>query len=310
MNQPIELLNLPSRLIAKLRGGGMVNTDSLRVLTTRNLMTTFKLTDETIEKISAALIQAGQEPLPDPVERPTLVRRPNVPGHCRKLVGEASQSCGREKYANKASCVWHWLANQPIADQLAMADRRLAAERQLQSPYRTRVPEREWPAGERWCSGCQSFIPLFYCQGSRCHACSSRAAHGAMIARVYDLTPEQYDALLAWQHGRCYMCQRLPRSKRLAVDHDHNTGAVRGLLCADDERGCNRAILGNIRSLAMARRIVAYLEKTPMERIADSEPRPALDNTRRDIVAPASLFVDQTPALGLRTIGTVFDNFL
>jgi hypothetical protein len=53
------------------------------------------------------------------------------------------------------------------------------------------------------------------------------------------MTQEQYDAKLAAQDGLCAIC-RLPhgralagRSKDLAIDHDHATGQLRGLLCDD-----------------------------------------------------------------------------
>ena len=43
------------------------------------------------------------------------------------------------------------------------------------------------------------------------------------------------------QGGVCAICFGPGvASRRLAVDHDHNTGKVRGLLCAD----CNRALGG------------------------------------------------------------------
>ena len=143
------------------------------------------------------------------------------------------------------------------------------------------MPQAEWPPGERWCSGCQSFIPLFYASGSRCRACESRAKHASSIQRIYGIPSEVYDALLAWQGGKCYICRRVPRVRRLAVDHDHATGEVRGLLCADDERGCNHAILGNVRDLDMARRIVAYLERSPLLRLQGGEPPPLGDPTTR-----------------------------
>lgn len=45
--------------------------------------------------------------------------------------------------------------------------------------------------------------------------------------------------MLAAQQGRCAICGREPRSgKHLHVDHDHDTGRVRGLLCFS----CNAAI--------------------------------------------------------------------
>jgi len=53
------------------------------------------------------------------------------------------------------------------------------------------------------------------------------------------MTQERYDAKLATQDGLCATC-RLPhgrslcgRSKDLAIDHDHATGQLRGLLCDD-----------------------------------------------------------------------------
>lgn len=54
----------------------------------------------------------------------------------------------------------------------------------------------------------------------------------------YGITVEQYDAMAEKQGGRCAVCRR-PEARRLrgvvlplSVDHDHETGLVRGLLCS------------------------------------------------------------------------------
>jgi hypothetical protein len=57
------------------------------------------------------------------------------------------------------------------------------------------------------------------------------AAHERYVQRTYGLAPGQYAAMLEAQDGRCAMCRRVPRRRRLAVDHDHITGRVRGLTC-------------------------------------------------------------------------------
>lgn len=55
----------------------------------------------------------------------------------------------------------------------------------------------------------------------------------------YGISHEQYQALVEQQGGRCAICRRLPDRKRpLHIDHDHDTGAIRGLLCYQ----CNTAI--------------------------------------------------------------------
>jgi hypothetical protein len=61
--------------------------------------------------------------------------------------------------------------------------------------------------------------------------------------RRYGLTIETYDELLAKQDGVCGICGRADadsRGNRLAVDHDHLSGQVRGLLCTR----CNKYIVG------------------------------------------------------------------
>lgn len=54
----------------------------------------------------------------------------------------------------------------------------------------------------------------------------------------FDLTVGEYEELLAQQDGKCAICQTAPGKKMLAVDHDHNTGRVRALLCT----ACNTGL--------------------------------------------------------------------
>lgn len=84
-------------------------------------------------------------------------------------------------------------------------------------------------------------------------------AHFKGIRRQFGMTPEEYEARIASQGGGCAICGRPQGSDsfRLAVDHCHETGAVRGVLC----RFCNLGIglLGD--SAAGVRRAAAYLAR-------------------------------------------------
>lgn len=54
----------------------------------------------------------------------------------------------------------------------------------------------------------------------------------ARLRRVFGLSAEEYEAMLAKQGGRCALCKRIPQKGRsLHIDHNHTTGLVRGLLC-------------------------------------------------------------------------------
>lgn len=93
---------------------------------------------------------------------------------------------------------------------------------------------------------------------NREHVARDPARRAATIRRWREAHPEQYaasvrahkmrrygtdlkiyDALFAEQHGVCALCVRPEREGwDLAVDHDHASGQVRGLLC----RRCNAGI--------------------------------------------------------------------
>lgn len=90
----------------------------------------------------------------------------------------------------------------------------------------------------------------------------SNKAEAAARGRVnrlrtrYGLTEDDYDSMRTRQGGVCAICGR-PGDGPLHVDHDHATGAVRGLLCSP----CNRGIghLGDDPLVALA--ATAYLIK-------------------------------------------------
>lgn len=74
----------------------------------------------------------------------------------------------------------------------------------------------------------------------------------------YGITNQDYSILLNNQNGVCAICGEDPGDRRLSIDHDHQTGRIRGLLC----RNCNSGIgllKDNAQILARASH---YLTKT------------------------------------------------
>lgn len=56
--------------------------------------------------------------------------------------------------------------------------------------------------------------------------------------KKYGITFDQYEEMLKSQNYGCKLCGRKQIKNRLAVDHDHNDGRVRGILCSS----CNLAL--------------------------------------------------------------------
>lgn len=102
-----------------------------------------------------------------------------------------------------------------------------------------------------------------------------RVYRNKILRRTFGITLEEYEAMEQAQGGLCAICNQAeteihPKSKttrNLAVDHDHGTGQIRGLLC----NSCNRA-LGLFRDNPQTVRSAAeYLERQspPANRGAD-----------------------------------------
>jgi hypothetical protein len=83
------------------------------------------------------------------------------------------------------------------------------------------------------------------------------------LKRAYGLNLAEYEAMLATQGGVCAICGKPERShtksqgisNRLSVDHDHATGAIRGLLC----RACNFGIAAFDEDREKMASAIAYL---------------------------------------------------
>lgn len=163
------------------------------------------------------------------------------------------------------------LRHRPMLEQIEAAQVRLG--KATLATMRARVSAREWPAGRRWCSGCQSFRMVDFGPGhasdftpgaSRCRPCASQSAHKARIGKVYGITPEQYQAILAVQGDRCPICHARAVNMRMPVDHDHQTGEVRGIPC----KRCNHDLLGAAHdSIEILLRAVDYLRNPPARQV-------------------------------------------
>lgn len=121
------------------------------------------------------------------------------------------------------------------------------------------------PRDPKVCTSCKESKPRseFYarptaaspeCVTARCKDCERAASRSvprdqqqrynraAKLRRMYGLTIAQYDALLEHQGGCCAICKTdTPKGKgRFNVDHCHETGEVRGLLCVNCNNGLGR----------------------------------------------------------------------
>lgn len=129
------------------------------------------------------------------------------------------------------------------------------------------------------CTGCQKLLPFTSFNKrndtligftSRCKSCVADAQKVRYVGnknvwrdgaykRDFGISLNEYEALLNSQNGSCSICKSPEtglNTNHFAVDHDHESGRVRGLLCS----GCNLG-LGKFKDdPKLLRRAVEYLE--------------------------------------------------
>lgn len=147
-------------------------------------------------------------------------------------------------------CYWDRLTKTGMEAQVREAGRRLVF---AAGTY--------WPeAGEKQCLTCYARPPAWYMSGPRCKADAYTKRREQRNRSTYGVEPDEWQAVFDLQGGRCAICGNAQLDRSIATDHDHKTGAPRGLLC----KRCNHDLLGAaFDSLRILRNAVRYLEHPP-----------------------------------------------
>ncbi len=107
-----------------------------------------------------------------------------------------------------------------------------------------------------YCKKCQNLRTTSYAREHK----DTIPTIGYALKRRYGITSKDYEEMLIAQEYRCAICMvdKCSTGRNFAVDHNHTTGKVRGLLCSL----CNKGI-GSLRdSRALLIKAANYLEKT------------------------------------------------
>lgn len=86
-----------------------------------------------------------------------------------------------------------------------------------------------------------------------CKICLGISMKNFRRLKLYGLTEQDYLRIVDEQNGACKICHRI---KRLVCDHDHITGAFRGLIC----QRCNIGLGYFNDSVELFERAVDYIE--------------------------------------------------
>lgn len=98
----------------------------------------------------------------------------------------------------------------------------------------------------KYCERCEQDT-LWRAKPERCRRCQT-------LKHRYEISAEQFREMAEAQGGVCKIYGEPPTKRGLFVDHCHETGMVRGLLC----HGCN-AGLGHLRTMRNLQSAIAYL---------------------------------------------------
>jgi len=118
--------------------------------------------------------------------------------------------------------------------------------------------DRSRPSGlESSCRSCAVSKKRVWRETNRTsHTVSNRKSYRI---KTYGLSDDDYYAMLLEQDGLCAICREEPSFRRqpLHIDHNHDTGKVRALLCGH----CNQAIGKFREDPHVLRRAADYLER-------------------------------------------------
>lgn len=126
---------------------------------------------------------------------------------------------------------------------------------------------------QSWCRTCimarQKADPAYKEKHAAAHQRRWLSGQGrnTHLLKTFGITLEQYNEVLAEQGGVCAICKRQQncmRMKNLAVDHNHKTGKVRGLLCGSCNCGIGHLSDNPEVAMAAAEYLKRHNQKEPV----------------------------------------------
>lgn len=94
------------------------------------------------------------------------------------------------------------------------------------------------PGGtRRRCKTCKSTWEHEYLNSPSVREKRDNYVRNWSLKRSYGISLSDYEYMLQFQEGECAICKNKPGKIRLHVDHDHETGEIRGLLCSRCNQG-------------------------------------------------------------------------
>jgi uncharacterized CHY-type Zn-finger protein len=133
----------------------------------------------------------------------------------------------------------------------------------------SREPLSLFPETLRFCSACRQLLPRTAFNSDRsvsdglhsaCRKCANEKVKLFRRNYIYGLTPGEFDRMVAEQNNRCASCgDEMGEGKRRHIDHCHDTGKIRALLCGR----CNVGIAMAKHDTTRLRQMIAYLERFP-----------------------------------------------
>lgn len=101
-----------------------------------------------------------------------------------------------------------------------------------------------------WCLECTRDFSATYQKIWR----TPEYARAQKLASAYNMTSEDFTYKVLEQGGKCAICEEVPQ-KILYVDHNHDTGTVRGLLC----QKCNSGLGFFKDDIDLVKKALSYL---------------------------------------------------
>jgi Recombination endonuclease VII len=154
--------------------------------------------------------------------------------------------------------------------------------------------------GYRWCTGCGSWRRIdsdgrkyaVSPSSTRCRPCVS----GAAQVQTFDITTDQLNELRKLSKDTCQICGvHQLNSISLAVDHDHSSGVVRGLLDGKGGYSCNEVLGYWHEDIHRFVSTAIYLINSPARQVGKGDPPLSKRETLVALIEAAKEVLDALP---------------